>query len=71
MRALFDEFEEAVNDQIFSFADEIQAKIDSYGIRARFDDGLEAEVKDVQVFPSTGDVSFKLVDAPAHAEESA
>ena len=70
LRALFDEFEEAVNDQRFSIADEIQAKIGSYGIKAHFDDGLEAEVKDLQVFPSTGDVSFKVVGAPAHAVKS-
>jgi hypothetical protein len=71
LRALFDEFEEAVNDQMFACADEIQVKIGFYGIRARFDDGLEAEVKDLQVFPSTGDVSFKLVGSLAHAVKSA
>ena len=71
LRALFDEFEEAVSGQVFSFADEVQAKISSYGIRACFDDGLEAEVNDLQVFPTAGDVSFKLVGSPAHAAKSA
>jgi hypothetical protein len=71
LRALFDEFEEAVNDQMFPVADEVQAKIGSYGIRAHFEEGLEADVKDLQIFPSTGDVSFKLVGAPTHAVKSA
>ena len=71
LRAVFDEFEEIVNDQAFSFLDEIQAKIGAFGIRALFDDGFELEVKDLQAFPSTGDVSFKLVGSPAHAVKSA
>jgi hypothetical protein len=71
LRALFDEFDEAVNDQIFSWADEIQDKISSFGIKAVFDDGFEADVTDLQVFPSTGAVSFKLVGSPAHAAKSA
>lgn len=71
LRALFDEFEEAVNDQIFPYADEIQGKIDTFGIRARFGDGFETEVKDLQVFPSTGDVSFRLAGALAHTVKTA
>jgi hypothetical protein len=71
LRALFDEFEELVNDQVFSLVDEIQQKIDSLAIRARFEDGLEADVKDLQVYPSTGAVSFKLASSPAHAVKSA
>jgi hypothetical protein len=53
LRALFDEFEEVVNDQVFSLVDEIQSKID------------------LQVFPSTGAVSFKVVRSPAHGAKSA
>ncbi len=71
VRALFDEFEELVNDQVFSLADEIQAKIAALTITAIFDDGFEAEVKDLQVFPSAGDVSFRLVGSPAVAHKSA
>jgi hypothetical protein len=60
LRALFDEFEEVVNGQMFSFLDEIQEKIGALPIKAVFEDGNEADVADLQVFPSTGEVSFKL-----------
>jgi hypothetical protein len=65
VRALFDEFEEIVNGQIFSLLDEVQEKIASLRIRAMFDDGMESPLRDLQIFPSTGDVSFKLVKDPA------
>ena len=65
LRALFEDFEEIVNGQMFVFLDEIQGKIGALGISALFDDGLEADIKDLQVFPSTGDVSFRLAGVPA------
>jgi hypothetical protein len=71
LRALFDEFEEIVNGQMFSFLDEIQAKIASLSIRAVFDNDREALVKELQVFPSTGDVSFKLAEIAAPSVRSA
>jgi hypothetical protein len=60
VRALFEEFEEVVNGQMFAFLDEIQGKITAMPIHALFDDGGEICVKDLQVFPSTGDVSFRV-----------
>jgi hypothetical protein len=71
LRALFDEFEEIVNGQMFSFLDELQEKIASLPIKAVFDNGREAAVKDLQVFPSTGDVSFKLEEAASQSMRSA
>jgi hypothetical protein len=65
LRALFEEFEEIVNGQMFVFLDEIQEKIGALPIRAVFDDGSEASIKDLQVFPSTGDVSFRLAGMPS------
>jgi hypothetical protein len=65
VRAVFDEFEEVVNGQMFSFLDEVQARIGSLALKAVFDDGTEVGVKDLQVFPSTGDVSFKVAGASA------
>lgn len=62
LRALFEEFEEIVNGQMFAFLDDIQERIGSLLIRAVFDTGHEVYVKDLQVFPSTGDVSFKLAE---------
>lgn len=69
--ALFAEFEECVNDQVFTLADEIQGKIAAFPIKAVFPDGAQAEVGDLQVFPTAGDVSFKLAQKPALATKSA
>ena len=60
LRALFEEFEEIVNGQMFAFLDDIQQRIGSLPIKAVFEDGHEASVMDLQVFPSTGDLSFKV-----------
>jgi hypothetical protein len=60
LRALFEEFEEVLNSQMFVFLDEVQGKIGSLPIRVRFANGFESPVSDLQVFPRTGDVSFKL-----------
>lgn len=68
LRALFEEFEEIVNGQMFVFLDDIQDKIGVVPIKAVFDDGSEVPVTDLQVFPATGDVSFRLVST---ASESA
>ena len=65
LRALFEEFEEIVNGQMFVFMDEIQEKIGSLPIIVVFEDGFEANVKDMQVFPSESNVSFRLAGAPS------
>jgi hypothetical protein len=65
LRGLFEEFEEVVNGQMFSYLDAIQERIASLALRAVFEDGAEFLVKDLQVFPSAGDVSFKLAEASA------
>jgi len=65
LRALFGEFEEIVNGQMFVFLDEIQERISSLPITVVFDDGLEVHIKDLQVFPSTGDISFRLGSVPS------
>ena len=65
LRVLFDEFEEIVNGQMFVFLDDIREKIGSVPITAVFDDGSEVGVKDLQVFPGAGEVSFNLVGIPS------
>jgi hypothetical protein len=60
--AMFEEFEEIVNGQMFAFLDDIQEKISGLPLKVRFEAGHEAYVKDLQVFPSTRDVSFKLAE---------
>jgi hypothetical protein len=64
LRRLFDEFEEVVNGQMFSFLDEVQEKISSFPLKVVFEDGEEVSVKDLQIYPSTGNVSFKLSEVP-------
>lgn len=66
-RTLFDELEKAVNGQLFSLLDEVQERISSLNIKAVFENDGEAPVVDLQVFPSSGEVSFKLADVPARA----
>ena len=65
LRTLFDEFEEIVNGQMFAFLDDIQEKIGRVPLRAVFDDGSEVRVKDLQVFPAAGEVSFQLAEVPS------
>ena len=62
LRSLFEEFEEIVDGQMLSFLDEIQGRIASSPVRAVFDDGDEFEVADLQVYPTTGDISFRPAD---------
>ena len=63
--ALFAEFEEVVNGQMFAFLDEVQGKIHALGITAAFDDDFERDISDLQVFPSTGDFSFRPAVVPS------
>jgi len=64
LRALFEEFEEIVNGQMFAFLDDIQERIGALPLKVVFDTGQEVHVKDLQIFPSTGDVSFRLAEIP-------
>jgi hypothetical protein len=67
IRALFAEFEEIINGQMFAFLDDIQDKIAELSLRALFEDGAEADIQDLQVFPSAGEVSLRLARVPSHA----
>jgi hypothetical protein len=60
LRQLFEQFEEVVEGQMFSLLDGIEEKIESTRFRVIFEDGAEAWVTDLQVFPSTNAVSFKV-----------
>lgn len=64
VRALFEEFEGIVNGQMLSFLDEIQARIGALRVRVVFPDGCEVPIQDLQVYPSTQEVSFKLAPVP-------
>lgn len=60
LRRRFEEYEEIVNDQMFSLLDEIEEKISTLLLKVVFNDGCEADLADVQVYPSTKKVSFKV-----------
>ena len=58
---VFEEYENIVNGQMFSLLDDIEERIAALALRAAFDEGPEVAVEDVQVYPTTGKVSFKVV----------
>ena len=68
---LFEEFEEIVNGQMFAFLDEIQERIGTLPLKAQFETGQEGYIKDLQVFPSTGEVSFKLAEVASASKKPA
>jgi hypothetical protein len=65
LRALFEEFEEIANGQMFVFLDDIQERIGAFSIKAVFDEAPAVGVRDLQVFPSRGEVSLRLVGVPS------
>ena len=65
LRQQFEEYEEIVNHQMFSLLDEMEEKIGTFLLRAVFEDDHEADLVDVQIYPSTKKVSFRAVFATA------
>jgi hypothetical protein len=61
LREQFEEYEETVSNQVFSLLDEIEGKIGAFFLRVVFEDGQEADLVDVQLYPSTKKVSFKVM----------
>jgi hypothetical protein len=59
MRQLFTEFEEIVEGQMFSLLEQIEERIRAAQIQAIWNDGQNTPVEELQVFPSTGAVSFR------------
>jgi hypothetical protein len=59
MRRTFEEYEDIVNGQTFSLLDEIEEKVQSLSLRVVFADGREVRPDDLQIYPSTGKVSFR------------
>jgi hypothetical protein len=60
LRRTFTEFEMFVNDQVFSRLDPIEERIESLALVARFADGSEATLSDIQIFHSARTISFRL-----------
>src|SRR5262245_28107604 len=63
----FVEYEEIVNGQMFSLLDEIEEQIRALQLKIKFDSGDEVEAEDLQIYPSTNRVSFRLVEDPSHS----
>ncbi|MGH9847294.1 MAG: hypothetical protein ACREEM_52020, partial [Blastocatellia bacterium] len=56
LRRKFEEYEEIVNGQIFSLLDEIEEQIGAIPLKVVFEEGAEASVADLQIYPGIGRV---------------
>ena len=61
LRRLFEEYEEIVTTHMFSLLDAIEEQIEMLHLKGVFEDGREATLTDVQIYPSTKKVSFQVV----------
>jgi hypothetical protein len=59
LRRKFEEYEEIVSGQIFSLLDQIEEQIDGLALTVAFEDSRGVCVADLQIYPSTGRISFK------------
>ena len=64
LRQTFEEYEEIVNDQMFSLLDEIEEQINALRLKVIFNEGDEAGIEDLQIYPTTKRIAFKLVKDP-------
>lgn len=62
----FEEYEEMVAHQMFSFLDELEEKIGNLLLKVVFADGNAVSLTDMQIYPSTKKVSFKVVKEAVH-----
>ncbi|MFO0956512.1 MAG: hypothetical protein U0800_03485 [Isosphaeraceae bacterium] len=62
IRALFDEYEEIVNNQVFSLLDAVENRIGAIPFTVVFEDGRESRAKDLQIFPGGGTISFQVTE---------
>ncbi len=64
LRQTFEEYEEIVNGQMFSLLDEIEEQINALRLKVIFNEGDEAIIEDLQIYPTTKRIAFKLVKDP-------
>jgi hypothetical protein len=62
LRLKFERYEDIVNSQTFSILDQIEEEIGAIPFVAVFEDGYESSIKDLQIFPGSGTVSFTVVE---------
>lgn len=60
LRRKFEEYEEIVLGQMFGSLDSIEDQIQDLSIKVVFENDAEAAVEDLQLYPSSGRVSFKV-----------
>jgi hypothetical protein len=60
VRAVFAEYENIVNQQMFSLIDEIERKVLALSLKVVFPNSPATRVEDLQIYPSTGRVSFRV-----------
>jgi hypothetical protein len=61
LRRLFEEYEEIVATHTFSLLDAIEEQIEVLHLQGVFENGYEAMLTNVQIYPSTKKVSFQVV----------
>ena len=67
LQRLFTEYEEIVSTQTFSLLDAVEDQIATLYLIGVFEDGHEAALADVQIYPSTKTVSLQVVqDTGSH-----
>jgi hypothetical protein len=62
LRLTFESYEDIVNNQTFSLLDQIEEEIGAIPFVAVFEDGCESSIKDLQIFPKSGTVSFTVAE---------
>ena len=68
-RQVFDSFEAIVNGQMFSLLDDIEDRIRSLPLTLEFENGRPVVIQDLQIFPTSGRISFTLVANQASTDE--
>jgi hypothetical protein len=58
VKALFAEYEEIVEGQMFSLLDDVERRVADLCLKVLLEDGSELRVEDLQVYPTTGAISF-------------
>jgi hypothetical protein len=67
LRETFEQFEEAVNGQMLSVVDEVEEQVGALGLRVGFNGSPECTAADLQIYPRSGRVSFKVAKEAAHS----
>ena len=61
LQRLFEAYEKIVTTHMFSLLDAVEEQIETLHLKGVFEDGHEATLTDVQIYPSTKKVSFQVV----------